>query len=242
LNRKEQRKQQVEEYYQNPNRCLQCNEIIPINERRSISEARKQKFCNYSCSAKYNNPITGNLKNTWNTDNNGQCIQCGEPKEIGRYCRACYLERKRKIANERYRQYGKVYYGKSLCINCGKEITLFRKVQKFCLECSSKLQSELGNNTTNNYIMDGERPYHRVLMEDTLRRSLDFNEVVHHLDEDIYNNQLSNLLVISRADHAKLHSILRHYKYDNENYTKHDVVLLTNKWIEDNNINVIRVA
>lgn len=46
--------------------------------------------------------------------------------------------------------------------------------------------------------------YPRVLMEQHLNRPLSKSEVVLHLDENIYNNDLSNLKVITRAELAKL--------------------------------------
>lgn len=46
---------------------------------------------------------------------------------------------------------------------------------------------------------------HIVVAEEDLGRSLCENEVVHHLDEDKTNNRIGNLLILDRAQHAKLH-------------------------------------
>jgi hypothetical protein len=46
---------------------------------------------------------------------------------------------------------------------------------------------------------------HRYEMEKELGRALTSNELVHHLDCDKSNNDLSNLIVVSRADHMKIH-------------------------------------
>lgn len=43
-----QRNRQVDIYYENPKRCGFCNKAIPYDKR-------KNKFCNQSCGAKYNN-------------------------------------------------------------------------------------------------------------------------------------------------------------------------------------------
>lgn len=51
----------------------------------------------------------------------------------------------------------------------------------------------------------GLYPLHRVLMENKLGRLLLMGEVVHHIDEDKNNNDVTNLLVLSASDHAKLH-------------------------------------
>lgn len=49
---------------------------------------------------------------------------------------------------------------------------------------------------------------HVVVAEQTLGRSLVGTEVVHHLDGDRANNQVTNLLVLERGQHAKLHAWL----------------------------------
>jgi endogenous inhibitor of DNA gyrase (YacG/DUF329 family) len=46
---------------------------------------------------------------------------------------------------------------------------------------------------------------HVVIAEEQLKRSLRPEEVVHHLDFDRSNNRSTNLLVIERGQHAKLH-------------------------------------
>ncbi len=42
-------------YYNNPNKCLECDQIIQVPENVKCSVIRKKKFCTSSCSAKYNN-------------------------------------------------------------------------------------------------------------------------------------------------------------------------------------------
>ena len=46
---------------------------------------------------------------------------------------------------------------------------------------------------------------HRYLMEQHLGRKLTRNEEVHHLDDNKLNNDINNLIVLSKADHTKLH-------------------------------------
>jgi hypothetical protein len=50
---------------------------------------------------------------------------------------------------------------------------------------------------------------HRVLMERKLRRRLSYNENVHHKNEDKSDNRLSNLVLVSRGEHAKEHGKAR---------------------------------
>lgn len=55
--------------------------------------------------------------------------------------------------------------------------------------------------------VDGvKHDYHRWLMEQKLGRKLDSNEFVHHIDGDKSNNNVSNLCIMSRSEHARLHA------------------------------------
>jgi hypothetical protein len=50
-----QRSEAIRRYYQNPNRCLNCGNVIEIVGDSKAAEIRKKKFCNRSCSAIYSN-------------------------------------------------------------------------------------------------------------------------------------------------------------------------------------------
>lgn len=49
----------------------------------------------------------------------------------------------------------------------------------------------------------------RRKMERYLGIKLEYNQIVHHKDEDYTNGELDNLQVVSRKEHSKLHSIHR---------------------------------
>ena len=49
-----QRSLAIAKYYQNPNRCLECNSVIEVGDKK-VEEVKQQRFCNKSCSAKHNN-------------------------------------------------------------------------------------------------------------------------------------------------------------------------------------------
>lgn len=59
---------------------------------------------------------------------------------------------------------------------------------------------------------------HRYIIEEKLGRSLLPDEVVHHKDENKQNNHISNLMIMSKAQHASLHKT-------NVNTVKNDVNL-----------------
>lgn len=54
---------------------------------------------------------------------------------------------------------------------------------------------------------------HRYIMEQFLGRKLKSNEIVHHIDGNKRNNNLSNLEILTRSEHARLH---KPYKYFTE--------------------------
>jgi hypothetical protein len=46
---------------------------------------------------------------------------------------------------------------------------------------------------------------HRLVMEKSLGRSLSYLEVVHHIDGNIKNNNINNLVVMSLEEHTSMH-------------------------------------
>lgn len=48
--------------------------------------------------------------------------------------------------------------------------------------------------------------YSRCLMEAYLGRHLTYNEVVHHVNEDVQDDRIENLQVMSRSEHTGMHS------------------------------------
>lgn len=72
----------------NPPRCLECNNILPKNKRRN-------KFCNSSCSAKFNNKKRN--KNNYNK----KCLNCGKNIKYNFCNSSCYAEYNKKILFEK---------------------------------------------------------------------------------------------------------------------------------------------
>lgn len=50
---------------------------------------------------------------------------------------------------------------------------------------------------------------HRVVMENKLGRLLEDHEVVHHIDEDKFNNDPDNLQVMTQSEHTRMHQLAK---------------------------------
>ncbi len=112
-------------------------------------------------------------------------------------------------------------YGKTLeCNLCGTEFTIKhrnikKRKHKKCTPCTQKVSSDK-RRTTSPYIVDhgykrgkGNQKFeHRAVMEKHLGRPLHRSEIVHHIDNNKTNNDLSNLWLTNLQDHSKAHDSL----------------------------------
>lgn len=55
---------------------------------------------------------------------------------------------------------------------------------------------------------------HRLVMAKHLGRKLRGDEIVHHIDGNGLNNDLSNLELMSRSEHSKIHARIRTGNWD----------------------------
>ena len=53
---KVQRQKALDKYYLSPNKCLCCDKIIEVGNKK-VADAKRKKFCNNSCSASFNNKL-----------------------------------------------------------------------------------------------------------------------------------------------------------------------------------------
>lgn len=82
------RERSLREYYNNPNHCKQCGEIIIVETAESPREAKRKQFCNSSCSASYHNKgVRRNYKEDIDYDTPNVCLGC--KKEIPRQNKYC---------------------------------------------------------------------------------------------------------------------------------------------------------
>jgi hypothetical protein len=172
------------------------------------------------------------------------CKECGKERSVGRrLCTACN--------SKRVTSYGR-YTWKKVCIACDELYDAWRKDQDLCRECNlEKNRLKSLNKATNTYIFSTKigRTEHRDIVESILGRKLHTNEVIHHLDDNTKNNELTNLIVLSRGKHASLHSfldlqrvILEKSGIENiENCWKTLIVPTTTTWLETANVKVIKM-
>ena len=176
------------------------------------------------------------------------CCNLCEPGR--RYCREHYLERKRQQAKIRYEQNGRYMY-LCTCVACSKQFNAWRKNQELCPKCRG--ESYKTGYIKNSYVPAGGAGYkwkHRRIAEETLQTKLPSNVVVHHMDGDPSNNDKSNLIVITRSIHNKLHKFLNTQrvvleKSNNENIENcwnNLIVPMTTAWLETTSAKVIKLS
>jgi hypothetical protein len=179
-----------------------------------------------------------------------KCTKCGKDRDIGRtMCRACYLVYKSEEAKIRYKQQGKKRYQK-ICEACSVEYNACKKEQYLCSSCT-KLKFQLASKTlnSNQYKMIGNRCEHRVIAEKILGYKLSYNMVVHHIDDNPKNNDISNLMVMDRRTHIRLHNYLdiqrviieKSMNENRGNCWNTLIVPMTTAWLETTSAKVIKL-
>lgn len=150
-------------------------------------------------------------------------------------CKVCsrvfYLSPKQKNKNKRKTYSYKcreIYFiktgyrpPKKKCCVCGKELNKRERIT-CSMDCRTihfrnigkKPPSQLkhGRTTERGYVkiltVFGYIREHRLLIEKKLGRTLEKNEVVHHLNGDKADNRIENLFVMNKSDHNRFHSKL----------------------------------
>lgn len=141
------------------------------------------------------------------------CENCGkELTKERRLCKECQKRKKREYASQHYalqKENGiqKKRYGITKCVICGKEIIKNRKDQDMCYDCYKQLHHK----TVENYNSVTRNKQGKTLGRHTILNlgfTLSKDMCIHHIDENPENNKISNLMIIHRKLHARLHRFL----------------------------------
>ena len=142
------------------------------------------------------------------------CVICGceydAPRIGGKYCSS-------KCRNRRPKRRCVRKYETRICVHCGNEYTARADMpNKYCgYECywdsmiTPGVLMSPGGYITERVRGKGRKFQHRIIMERRLGRELRDDEVIHHIDHDKTNNDISNLVVMTRSEHTRLHTIER---------------------------------
>jgi hypothetical protein len=118
------RQRRLDDYYSNPNFCLQCKKVIEVKQTEKVSSTRRKKFCSHTCAAIYNNSDVnrweGQPSKKTSISEWGECERCQKPvqykKRTGkgqrngfwkvRFCKDCRSIVKSEKITEAHRQRG----------------------------------------------------------------------------------------------------------------------------------------
>jgi hypothetical protein len=172
-------------------------------------ECSKRLYCSKTCA------ITENWKKRERAPKvKFTCRNCGKEFELDasetrvkegkvHYCSAKCRDEARKV--------GKL----TPCKQCGKLFYTTRNdfCSKQCARDYRSANMDHKTYTENGYLVKFVKGYnkkgnvklHRAVMEEKLGRRLSPDEIVHHIDGNKLNNDISNLEVMSRSDHSRLH-------------------------------------
>lgn len=173
------------------------------------------------------------------------CKNCGDPREVGR--RLC-----KKCNSLRINSYPRYTWTKN-CDACKNEYEAWRKEQSLCSSCND-LRSELKSETisTNQYVYTKApgMTEHRAIAIGVLGRKLASNEVIHHIDDNPKNNELDNLMLMTRTSHGKLHQYLdlqrvvieKSMNENQENCWNNLIAPMTTAWLETTSAKVQKLS
>ncbi len=139
-----------------------------------------------------------------------KCDNCGKEFEYrGRHgtrnkhffcCHNCYIEFKTKKVEVPCDLCGKTFLK--------KRSDIWRSKNNFCCEECYRDYMSLTRQSKDGLKYDG-KPVYRLMIELEQGRELTSDELVHHIDGNHKNNALSNLVVVTRSEHHRIHAAVR---------------------------------
>lgn len=124
----------------------------------------------------------------------------------------------KKLKKKNPELYSRINYHAYACPVCKKIFYSVENDRVFCsCKCYGKNASKIySHNLQNN--KEAGRIRHKLSYREKIKahlgREIGRDEVVHHIDGNLLNNDISNLAVMSRAEHGKFHT--EKYRLTNE--------------------------
>ena len=139
-----------------------------------------------------------------------KCDNCGKEFEYrGRHgtrnkhffcCHNCYIEFKTKKVEVPCDLCGKTFLK--------KRSDIWRSKNNFCCEECYRDYMSLTRQSKDGLKYDG-KPVYRLMIGLEQGRELTSDELVHHIDGNHKNNAMSNLVVVTRSEHHRIHAAVR---------------------------------
>jgi len=128
-----------------------------------------------------------------------ECKKCGKEFHPNDSARRLYCSRECRVADRKINN--------CVCKSCGKRfVSKCKDVTKYCsVDCwLSRYENRPKGKKSANWKY-GCKEYFREIARNVVGQKGDYNTVVHHIDGNVKNNETSNLQIMSRSEHTKLH-------------------------------------
>lgn len=188
-------------------RCEYCGK-----EKEYKYPSQAKRFCSHRCSNNYK----------WeNIRKRAEYIKLNCPicnKEIVIYQNDNRIKNGNKIYCSKECSHKAMQKGQIInCLNCNKQFYSTRN-KCCCKQCAYEYKKKHYNHKTykeggylcryiGGYNKKGNVKEHRYIMEQYLGRKLNVDEIVHHIDGNKLNNKISNLEIMTRSEHSRLHRL-----------------------------------
>ena len=171
--------------------CSYCNSSFNrLSPKEALSQFRRKKFCSREC---YDPSRCGRSPQPRKPSEDKMCLECGSPFN-------------RKIGPTGRIEFSKTFETRKFCSSeCSAIYHKGVRGNRYKTGVTVRSDGYVVNNLSKN-----KRHLHREVMEKYLDRPLKSSEIVHHVDGRPGNNFISNLELMTRSEHARLHGKMRY--------------------------------
>lgn len=189
--------------------CENCGKAMTAyyGSGRFCSEACARSFTTKDRRAEINAHISAKLKQKSN--HTVSCIYCGASIVVGisRYLENCVCSSCLNLQQELHRK-NKIGVREQLAVSIKLSESPYNEFDTAYLntnDIDGKYYYLVKHNDYNAIIKRNKVPIYRYNIEMELHRQLKADEVIHHIDGNHFNNDRSNLIVLTNSVHSKLH-------------------------------------